>query len=160
MTQSHVSPSFFFNMLGLFLPTAFSILPIHMAWPFPSYLSIVVCCCLVTKLCLTPCDPVDWTVAHQTPLSMGFPRQKYWSGLSFSSPAALPELESKLGSPALQVDSLLLSHQRILSGPLHIIRTHFLNHHTSSFSFQIFLLKDIAYVVFLWDISLFEVNLL
>ena len=27
-----------------------------------------------------------WTVAHQTPLSMGFPRQKYWSGLPFPPP--------------------------------------------------------------------------
>ena len=26
---------------------------------------------------------VPWTVAHQTPLSMGFPRQEYWSGLPF-----------------------------------------------------------------------------
>ena len=27
-----------------------------------------------------------WTVAHQAPLSMGFPRQEYWSGLPFRSP--------------------------------------------------------------------------
>ena len=27
-----------------------------------------------------------WTVAHQAPLSMGFPRQEYWSGLPFPSP--------------------------------------------------------------------------
>ena len=27
-----------------------------------------------------------WAVAHQAPLSMGFPRQEYWSGLPFSSP--------------------------------------------------------------------------
>ena len=27
-----------------------------------------------------------WTVAHQVPLSMGFPRQEYWSGLPFPSP--------------------------------------------------------------------------
>ena len=27
----------------------------------------------------------EWTVAHQAPLSMGFPRQEYWSGLSFPS---------------------------------------------------------------------------
>ena len=31
-----------------------------------------------------------WTVAHQTPLSMGFPRQEYWSGLPFPSPGDLP----------------------------------------------------------------------
>ena len=27
-----------------------------------------------------------WTVARQAPLSMGFPRQEYWSGLPFPSP--------------------------------------------------------------------------
>ena len=37
------------------------------------------------QLCVTP-----WTVAHQAPQSIGFPRQEYWSGLSFSSPADLP----------------------------------------------------------------------
>ena len=31
-----------------------------------------------------------WTAAHQTPLSTGFPRQEYWSGLPFSSPGDLP----------------------------------------------------------------------
>ena len=31
-----------------------------------------------------------WTVARQAPLSMGFPRQENWSGLSFSSPGDLP----------------------------------------------------------------------
>ena len=30
-----------------------------------------------------------WTVAHQTPLSMGFSRQEYWSGLPFPSPGTL-----------------------------------------------------------------------
>ena len=32
-----------------------------------------------------------WTVAHQAPLSMGFSRQEYWSGLSFPSPGDLPD---------------------------------------------------------------------
>ena len=45
--------------------------------------------------------------ACQTPLSIGFSRQEYWSGLPFPSPGSLPEPEIKLGSPALQVDSLL-----------------------------------------------------
>ena len=46
------------------------------------------------------------TVAHQALLSMGFPRQEYWSGLPFSSPGDLPDLEMKPRSPALQVDFL------------------------------------------------------
>ena len=39
---------------------------------------------LVTKSCLTLATL--WTVAHQSPLSMGFFRQEYWSGLTFLSP--------------------------------------------------------------------------
>ena len=46
------------------------------------------------------------TVAHQAPLSMGFPRQEYWSGLPFPSPGDLPYPEIEPGSPTLQTDSL------------------------------------------------------
>ena len=42
----------------------------------------------------------------QAPLSMEFSRQEYWSGLSFPSPADLPNPEIYTGSPALQVDTL------------------------------------------------------
>ena len=54
-------------------------------------------------MCLTLCDPMDcsllgysvhgipWTVAHQSPLSLGFPRQEYWRGLPFASPRDLPD---------------------------------------------------------------------
>ena len=31
-----------------------------------------------------------WTVAHQAPLSVGFPREEYWSGLPFPSPGIFP----------------------------------------------------------------------
>ena len=47
-----------------------------------------------------------WTVACQAPLSMGFSRQKYWSGLPFPSPGNLPNPGIKPRSPALQADSL------------------------------------------------------
>ena len=40
-----------------------------------------------------------WTVAHQAPLSMGFLRQKYWSGLPFPSPGNLPDPGIKPMSP-------------------------------------------------------------
>ena len=46
-----------------------------------------------------------WTVAHQSPLSMGFSRQEYWSWLPFPSPGDLPDPRIKLGSPAMQGDS-------------------------------------------------------
>ena len=46
------------------------------------------CCCLVAKLCPILCNPM---VACQAPLSMGFSRQEYWSGLPFPSPGDLPD---------------------------------------------------------------------
>jgi len=40
----------------------------------------------------------SWTIAHHAVLSMGFPRQEYWSGLSFPFPGDLPNpgIESPL----------------------------------------------------------------
>ena len=57
------------------------------------------CVCLVTKPCLTLCDP-PWTVALQAPLSMGFSRQEYCSGLPFPTPGDLPHPGIKPASPA------------------------------------------------------------
>ena len=51
-----------------------------------------------------------WTVGHQSPLSMAFPRQEYWSGLSFLSPGDIPDPWMGLTSSAWQVNSLQLSH--------------------------------------------------
>ena len=42
---------------------------------------------------------------------MEFSRQEYWSGLPFSSPGGLPNPGIEPGSPAVQADSLPLSHQ-------------------------------------------------
>ena len=44
---------------------------------------------LVAQSCPTLATP--WTVACQAPLSMGFPRQEYWSGVPFPSPGDLPD---------------------------------------------------------------------
>ena len=52
----------------------------------------------------------DSIVACQAPLSMGFPRQEYWSGLPFPSPGDLPNPGIKPISPAWQVGSLPQSH--------------------------------------------------
>jgi len=46
-----------------------------------------------------------WTVAHQAPLSMGFSRQQYWSGLPCPPPGDLPNPITEPASPTLQVDS-------------------------------------------------------
>ena len=48
----------------------------------------VICACSVTELYLTLCDPMDCN--HQALLSMGFPRQEYWSGLTFPPSGDLP----------------------------------------------------------------------
>ena len=47
-----------------------------------------------------------WTVAYQAPPSMGFSRQKYWSGLPFPSPEDLATPGIELGSSTLQADAL------------------------------------------------------
>ena len=47
-----------------------------------------------------------WTVAPQAPLSMGFSRQEYWSGLPFPSPGDLPDPGIEPRFPALQADAL------------------------------------------------------
>ena len=56
-----------------------------------------------------------WTVALQAPLSMGFPRQDYWSGLPFHLLGDLPDpgiQPVSLMSPALAGGFFMLSHQR------------------------------------------------
>ena len=64
--------------------------------------------CLVTKLCLTICDP--WTAAHQAPLSMKFSKQERWSGLPFPSSRDLPGQGSNPHLLHWQANSLPLSH--------------------------------------------------
>ena len=49
-----------------------------------------------------------WTTAYQAPLSIGFSRQEYWSGLPFPSPGDLPHPGIEPGSPALQAGSFTI----------------------------------------------------
>ena len=56
----------------------------------------------VVQLFATP-----WSVAHQAPLSIGFSRQEYWSGLSFPSLGYLPKSGIEPRSSTLQAVSLL-----------------------------------------------------
>ena len=62
-------------------------------------------------LCVT-----SWTLALQAPLSTGFSRQEYWSGLPCPPPGDLPNSGIKPTSPLLQAESFLLSQQRIHCG--------------------------------------------
>ena len=74
----------------------------------PTLLSFLSSCC--SLLCLRACSVASvmsnsvtpWTVAFQAPLSMGFPRQEYRSGLPFPSPGDLPD-------PGIQLTSHVCS---------------------------------------------------
>ena len=64
-----------------------------------------------TQVCVSHLGPVQlfmtpWTVAHQAPLSMGFPRQEYLRGLPFPPTGVLPNPDIKLQSLVFQADSL------------------------------------------------------
>ena len=52
-----------------------------------------------------------WNVVHQIPLSMGFSRQEYWSGLPCPLPGDLPNPGTKPRSPTFQADSLSAEQQ-------------------------------------------------
>ena len=55
-----------------------------------------------------------WTVADQVPLSMGFSRQEYWSGLPFPSPGHLPDPGSNLSLPHCRQPLYHLSRWEVL----------------------------------------------
>ena len=104
-------------------------------WDFPGKRTGVGCHCLlrsallqglfndnhyIINMCLSRFSRVRlfatlWIIACQAPLSMGFSRCEYWSVLPCPPPGNLPDpgMESKSPlSPALQVDSLPISHWR------------------------------------------------
>ena len=60
--------------------------------------------CVLSRLVVSNSFATPWTVAHKAPLPMGFPRQEYWSGLSFPSPGDLPDPGIEPGSPTFQAD--------------------------------------------------------
>ena len=69
-------------------------------------LCVSVCVCLCVSVCVCSLSgtwlfATPWTVACQAPLSLGFPRQEYWSGLPFPSPGDLPCPGIKPASPSL-----------------------------------------------------------
>ena len=79
--------------------------------------------CVLSRSVMSNSFVTPWTVAHKTPLSIGFSRQEYWSGLPFPSPGDLPEQGIELMSPAtpaLQLDSLPLSYGG--SPSIHLLR--------------------------------------
>ena len=78
-----------------------------------------ICCfCLVTQSCLTLWNRIDGSPCN--PLSMGFPKVKYLSGLRFPSPGDLSDPGIEPGSPTLLVYSLVskLPGKPSLQGPV------------------------------------------
>ena len=70
---------------------------------------------------LCPTLSIPWTMMHQASLSMGFPKQEYWSGFSFPPPGDIPDPGTKPTSPvspALQGNSLSAEPSR---KPIHKI---------------------------------------
>ena len=99
-TVLYICVSFAVSHTGLSLPS-FQIPYICVSilyWCFSFWLSCV-------QLFVT-----SWTLAHQVPLFMVFPRQEYCSGLPFPSPGDLPDQGIGPTSPAWQVDALPLNH--------------------------------------------------
>ena len=71
------------------------------------------CVCVLSPFSCVRLFATPWIVVRQAPLSMGFSRQEYWTGLLCPPPGDLPDPGIKPASsvsPALQVDSLPLSH--------------------------------------------------
>ena len=66
-----------------------------------------------------------WTVAHQAPLSVGFSRQDYWSGLPCPSPGDLPYPVIEPGSPHCRQILYHLSYQ---ASPVHLNKSYFIIH--------------------------------
>ena len=58
----------------------------------------------VAQSCMILCYPMD--CSYQAPLSMGFFRREYWSGLPFPSPGDLPDPGIEPRSPTLRADAL------------------------------------------------------
>ena len=85
------------------------------------------------------------TVAHQTPLSMGFSRQDYWSGLPFPSPGDLPNPGIEPRSSTLQADSLPAA---LPEKPYKLLDLEYYNHTIELFSnSNIFYLKNVYHHV-------------
>ena len=74
------------------------------------------CLLCYAQSCLTLCDPMDWSLPGFQ--YMGFPRQKYWSGLPFPTPGDLPKLRIEpVSSAYLALAGSLFTTSATLEAP-------------------------------------------
>ena len=102
-SQFVLNKSLFISFLGLFYTSD----PLLCLYEMPKCLNL---CVVVWSLSHVRLFATPWTLAHQAPLSMGFPKQEHWSGMLFPSPGDLPNPGIQSVFPAWQAASLLLSH--------------------------------------------------
>ena len=79
------------------------------------------CACVLSRFSRVQLSATLWTEALWAPLSVGFSRQECWRGLPCPPPGDRPDPGMEPRSPALQADSLLLSHR---GSPRWGLRTH------------------------------------
>ena len=93
--------------ISLHLPFCYSNLFVYLYVNATLYYCFVISVKVCQSLNRGQLFATPWTAAYQTPLSIKFSRQEYWSGQSFLSPGYLPDTKFKSRSPAFQVDPLL-----------------------------------------------------
>ena len=80
-----------------------------------SLLSYILICSVLCHFSCVWLFSTPWTIAHQAPLSMGFPRQESWSGLPFPTPGDLPGPRDEIRVSYISyIDRWALYHQRHL----------------------------------------------
>ena len=102
----------------------------------------------------------QWTVAHQAPLPMGFPKLAFWTGLPFSPPGDLPDpgINSAFpASPAWHTDSSPLSQ---LGSPCRVAHQKKTDKANQNFTQLIFLVLFLLYQLFIHRIILYSIKVL
>ena len=99
LASSHKFSEFWGAFLSFFFSNIWGWLRLYIGYLYDSG------CCVLSHFSHVRLLVTARTVAHQAPRSMGFSRQKYWSGLPFSSSGDLSDPGIEPSSPALQEDS-------------------------------------------------------
>ena len=87
------------HFLGFELLCYGKLLKSSQPWCFQQ--SVLKMSALLSRSVMSDSLETPWTVAHQAPLSMGFSRQEYWSGLPCPPPGDLPNPGIEPRSPEL-----------------------------------------------------------